>query len=477
MGTYCNYHPTRPAQWICPDCEVNYCSDCVDRRVREFYGKKKVHYFCPECNVAVERTAFEDTIVPFWKRLPSFFSYPFHHRPFALILGLSGVSVLLSWLPFWGFFVGMGVWVIILKYSFAALRNTANGNMQPPKAESDILFADFGIVFKQMLIYIIIGIAFFKVTQTTGAFIGLLFLCFAILSIPAMIIVLIGTESLLHAINPIVFAPMAWRVGWSYLLMYLFLVLLGGAPAVLGQFITGYLPALFEQFLSIAAESFYTLISYHLMGYVIYQYHEEIGYEVDLEDVELAPNEIPSEKDAAEKALSRADMLVREGRVDDAIILIKSETKGGISNLDLAERYYNLLKIKEKIPDQLEHGKVYLDLLMKTNQMDKICEVYSECISKNVGFKLTPSTVLKVASCLNQTGKPKESVDAYNRFIKGNPKDPSIPKAYFLASNIINEKLNNPRKAVTILNGLIKKYPEHEIIPHVKKYLGHIKIS
>jgi tetratricopeptide (TPR) repeat protein len=273
------------------------------------------------------------------------------------------------------------------------------------------------------------------------------------------------------------FVVMAWRIGWSYLLMYFFLILLGGAPAVIGRYIIGYLPASLNLFLLKVAENFYMIISYHLMGYVIFQYHEEIGYEVDLKEEELPSNEMPSEQDEADKILNRVDMLIKEGRLDDAIFLIRNEAKGAITNLSLAERYYNLLKIKEQIPDMVKHGKVYLDLLAKGNQKDKLCEVYSECASKDAGFTPNPTTLLKTASCFNESGKPKESIEAYSRFVKGNPENPLVPKAYFLASNILNEKLKNPRKAAGILKALIKKYPNHDIIPHAQKYLSQIKIS
>jgi TolA-binding protein len=82
--------------------------------------------------------------------------------------------------------------------------------------------------------------------------------------------------------------------------------------------------------------------------------------------------------------------------------------------------------------------------------------------------------MFRVANCLNEAGNPKGAVNTYNRFIKASPRDPFIPKAYFLAANIINEKLKNPSQAAGILKRLIKAYPNHEITPHVEKYLRQI---
>jgi len=49
------------------------------------------------------------------------------------------------------------------------------------------------------------------------------YLIVVIMSIPAMIIIFVTTESLINAINPMLFIPLAIRIGWGYLLMYFFL--------------------------------------------------------------------------------------------------------------------------------------------------------------------------------------------------------------------------------------------------------------
>lgn len=477
MKTVCEYHPTRPAEWNCPECNDSFCADCVDTRVVEQYGKKERWHFCPKCNVQVNRLAFENTVETFWNRLPRFFVYPFHPRPLLLMAALAVASVLFSGPGLIMMLIRFAIWAVILKYSFAALKSTANGKLIPPKVNLQTISDDFEVVFKQIGIYVIIGFAFFKVAQIAGIVVGLLFLSVAILSIPAMVIVLVATNSLLHAINPMIFARMAWRIGWGYLLMCIFLALLGAAPAVLGRYIIVFLPDILHGFLFTMAKSFYTIISYHLMGYVIFQYHEEIGYEVDLDEEEASLDKTTPEQNVENELLNKIDILVKEGKLDEAISLIKDETGGVISDLNLAERYFNLLKIKQLTPEMLKHGEVYLELLAKEDQRDKLCEVYLECISKKPELTISSSTTFKVASCLNEAGNPKGAIVAYNRFIKANPKNPLIPKAYFLAANVINEKLKNPRKAIGILKGLIKTYPNHEIVPYVQNYIKQMSIS
>ena len=40
--------------------------------------------------------------------------------------------------------------------------------------------------------------------------------------VPSMVILLVTTGSLIHALNPVVFVGLAFRIGWAYFLMNFF---------------------------------------------------------------------------------------------------------------------------------------------------------------------------------------------------------------------------------------------------------------
>jgi tetratricopeptide (TPR) repeat protein len=337
-----------------------------------------------------------------------------------------------------------------------------------------MLTGDISIVFKQIAFYIIIGFASNWVANNMGFMVSALFQIAVILFTPAMIIMLVATESLIAAINPVLFISMTWRIGWSYLLMFLFLLMLKFAPLFLWQYLLSYLPGTIQLFLLPIAIIYYLFVAYHLMGYVLLQYHEEIGYDVDVEEEELIADGTIEKHVGKSEILNRVDMLIQDGKVDEAIALIKEETAGNISDIHLAERYYKLLNIKQIIPEMLSHAKLYLDLLVKQKAGQQVCKVYQDCLVKDSEFLPSSETLLKVAGYLNDSAKPEEAVQTYNRFIKADPKNKLVPKAYFLAASVINEKLKNKPKAVSILNAVVKKYPNHEIIPYVQRYLKQI---
>ncbi len=282
----CSYHPTKAARYHCPRCEANFCPECISHRQTEVYGKVRDFFFCPKCNVQVDMLSVGSFIAPFWNRLPQFFAYPFHLRPLLLMLVLTSVGVFFAEFPF----TNLILWVILIKYCYAVLRNTVQGNLQPPALSYEVLGKDVGQAFKQIALFFLMGGALVLIVAAFGVNIGYLCLFLGILLTPAMIIVLVVSDSLINALNPVAFMTVAYRIGWGYLLMYLFLSFLSAAPAFLASNFTSFLPPMVRLFLLTAASQYYTIISYSLMGYVILQYHEEIGYEVRPEDfVDQAP--------------------------------------------------------------------------------------------------------------------------------------------------------------------------------------------
>ncbi len=478
MKKFCEYHSTKPAYWNCPKCGSYFCPDCIVTRKKGGVLKNESVHLCPKCNVETSWVGVANIIEPFWTRLPKFFTYPFSLQPLALIIILSIASLILSKLSIIGLLLKIVLWGILFKYSFSALKATAHGDLTPPGITSKTISEDFMQVFKQIAIYIIIGFIFAWLIPTAGIIVAVLFLIFALLYVPAIIILLVTTKSLLHAVNPVVFTRLAFRIGRGYFLMYFFLFLLGSAPAILGQYIMKFLPAqLFELFIGFA-KNYYTIISYHLMGYVILQYHEEVGYQVDYEDFKesvVKPKEI--EEDESTNMLNRVNIMIKDGKLDDAISFIKDTTKTHpITNITLSERYLNLLIMKKQKPAMLKHCITHLDLLAHENIKIKACELYAKCLAMNKEFIPTSFALFKIGGWLNETGKTKESIRTYNRMIKAFPNDALVPKAYYRCAQIFHDRMMDPSRAKKILSALIKKYPEHEIIPQVKNYLNHMGI-
>jgi tetratricopeptide (TPR) repeat protein len=364
------------------------------------------------------------------------------------------------------------------------LRNTTQGNLRPPNLSYEVIGENFGEAFKQIGLFMIMGIAISLIFHQLGQEMGILSLFAAVLLLPAMIIVLATTDSLIAAINPVACMTIAYNIGWGYLLMYLFLALLLSAPAFLVGNLAPFLAPEMWQFLSNFTNNYYTIISYNLMGYVILQYHENIGHEVTAADftdqapvLEVQSFSARDGREATEAILNHIEILIKDGRAEDAVMLLRDRMRGRAPDRLLAERYYNLLKITQRIPELLKHSVSYLDLLSAENEKATACKVYKECLSHDPEFSPDPEALFKIAVWCMEDGGAKLGMNSLVQFIRTNPQHAMAPKAHFVLARNLHEKFHNPAKAEQVLQGLIQRYPDHDLAAHAGQYLERIRQS
>ncbi len=478
MKKHCDFHATRTAHWSCSKCGALLCSDCVSKREQGGIASKAPLHFCPRCNLPMDWVGVANVIDPFWNRMPRIFSYPFAVQPLVFMAVVSGLTLFFSGAGIFSMLMRAIIWLIVLKYSFESLKATARGDLNPPPISLETISDDFQQVFKQFGIYLLIFLASGWVAATLGVFPGYVAMVLLLFLVPAMVILLVTTGSFLHAINPLLFVRLAVRIGWGYLVMFIFLMLLGSAPAFLAHYIIRFFPDGLNAAIFGFAKSFYTIVSYHMMGYVILQYHDRIGYHVDYEDFKDPSADgaraQPADPDAA--VLTQITPLIQDGRLEEAIGVIKQMTGSeGIKGLNLSERYYTLLKMKKRTAQLLEHGVRHLELLAAQNERKKALAVYGECLKLDGKFLPKADTLFKIGGWLNESGKIKAAVGVYNRLVKAYSENPLSARAYFRAAQIFHDRLMSTEKARAILKGVMRKYPNHEIIPHVENYLAHLQ--
>ena len=481
MKEYCNYHPRELAHWRCPKCFQTYCNACVDIRKGGAFGNQDMQ-FCRSCNQPVQWVGAANLIDPFWRRLPKFFTYPLGLQPLILMIALALGGVFFMKPSLISTIMRILMWGVLFKYAFAALKKTAQGNLDAPAISLETITNDFFQVFKQIGIYFIIFFLYGWLAFKMGIIVASVFLALALFMVPSMIILLVATGSLLQAVNPMLFIPLAFRIGKGYFIMYFFLLLLGAAPTVVARNLvdmTQILPPQLFVFIVGFAENYYTIISYHLMGYVILQYHEEVGYEVDYENfrdphqASETPAEVPPTGQG--DILNPVNTMIKSGKLDEAIDFIKARTaETGITDLTLSEIFFNLLKIKKRKTDLLDHCNTHLALMARANQKSKVCRLYTSCLKLDGSFTPRAETLFKIGEWLNETGKTKAAINSFNRLTKAYPQDALVPKAYFRSAQIFNDRLMNRDRARKILEGLIDKYPDSDIMSKAKAYLAHI---
>lgn len=485
MPLTCDRHPTSPAWWRCPRCHKNLCPRCISKRPIGHFQEGML-YFCPRCNVEAKVQELSQVISPFWERLHKFFVYPLASvQSVGIILALSLLSTIFNRGGLFSLLIKFILWSVMVKYSYESLRRTAQGFFKPPPLSEKVLVEDYDIVFKQIVLYIVLFCILIFVVIPAGPFFTFLYILFCGLGLPSMLTILIINSSLIQAINPVMVVGLITRIGWSYFLLLLFLLLLSGAPAALSFAFIQHLPENLQLFLNILASNYYTLITYHMVGYVILQYHHRIGYPVELETIlaSIYPDGVGESETSVSREnqnrnadlVNEIGLLIQEGELDKAIAKIEQRVEiMEIDDLELSQRYVGLLKMREQRQKLLNYAPHHLELVVKSGSKNKAIELYSECLRLDKSFAPHALVLFKIASWLNESDRNKEAIIALNALIKGHPKDPLVPKAYYRAALIFNECLKNESKAKQILNGLIRKFPDHEITTFAKNYLSHL---
>jgi tetratricopeptide (TPR) repeat protein len=483
MTVFCKHHLNEAAHWECPNCDSFYCDCCITKR-QGGYGGKETFHFCPSCNRPAEWIAATNVVRPFWEMLQSFFVYPFTNM-FTVIfmVGISIACAVFAGKGLLGNLALLAVFILTMKYSFAAMAATARGALVPPavdlKSLSENAQQAFVPGFLTILIFFLCGI----VGAKTGPAGAVLFLIAGFLCLPAMIMSYMAGGGIIHAVNPALFIRIITRIGGAYFSMVFFLVLLLSAPNALSYAVGRFLPPSLQTVLLTFVNCYYSIVFYHLMGYVLLQYHREIGYTVDREDFIFQPGgksaapAAPVRNDPASQLLERIGFLAREGKYDEALVLVKNETKGRIDSPQLSAQYYKLLKMRND-PGLKDHLEPHVKMMISANDKKEACDAFMTALSQKTDMDLPPQSLIKLAGWLNETGAHRESVSTYNRIISGKADAPHlVPMAYFRAACVLYEKLNDKEKAGKIFRMLKSKYPMDDIIPHVDNYLRRIEAT
>jgi len=476
MHDTCLFHPSSQGEWTCQHCGASFCEQCAVWKDTGWERGKKPRAFCPRCNQRLQWVGAANLLPPFWERLHRFFLYPFHSQTLILLVIVAAATVVLGRVPILGFVVQIGAYFLMLRYAYEILTTTAKGNLYPPSVSTRILEYDLTPVLKQFVLFFLLGLGGFLVT-TVSPWLLLAYILFVLVFLPALLMVLISTGSLIHALNPVIFVSLAWRIGPAYLLMYFFLILLGLAPGALTQTIVLHLPSLVQPFLAVAAKYYYMFVSFHLIGYVLLQYHLEIGYEVRYEDFrapELENSGSAGQGGGATWSEERhADSLIQNGRYDEAReFLSRRFEQAREPSTELCRKYFQLMQLKGD-GDLTRIGRHLIPGLLASGERREATRVFDKCREQDSTFLPDADSLFQLAEARDEAGEHKNAMGLFQSLYRNHPDHSRAVEALFRIGYILNERLLAPEKARRVLEGVITRYPRDPLRKKIENYLRH----
>lgn len=307
-----------------------------------------------------------------------------------------------------------------------------------------------------------LGLLNYALAQALGEWAVAVFGLVVNLALSASMMVLATTSSLRSALNPSIVFGLIFRIGWPYLALVAFLTLLSGSTWALVAFLAQRVEP--QALLVITGLSFmyFTVIMFHLMGYVVYQYHERLG---------ITPTQA-EEAEPQDPELEQFRGFMAEGKYAAALEELRNIVPRRWGALELHRLVHKLAKLTNNQEVLLRHGEQYIGVLLEQNRVREAMEIYQDLVAAKPQFRpALADQHLPIAQMLRDSRLPKEAITLINGFHKRFPASELTPALYLLAARIFHDDLNDDAKAGQILRFVAAQYPSHGLIGSVQHYL------
>ena len=460
----CHYHPGDPAKWHCGECQLHYCSRCMpdaDTRQRRA--------LCPGCSKAMRYLGAATEVVPFWQRIGAFFQYPFHTDPLIVIAICTLVPIVAP-----ANLIGLIIWVALalalFKYTYAVINRTAEGHLKPPPVAEAFTGSGFSIVILQFLVFVLMGGLIGAAAMIGGPILAMLALAFVVLALPASIMVLAMERSVGAAVNPMNLAVLISRIGTPYFLLYGYLILLTLASGAAQDFAVSHAPLWVAQPLAGFLNSTFTLILFHMLGYLLFQYQEELGFASDIQDAEsLADNH---QRDRSSRFDADLDMNLKDGNYDRVQSMLKDALKKDRDDPRRLGQLYHLLAARNDTAELYRHHPRLMAWLAQRNDGDGLNGLMEALQTVEPNFQLEdPDLVIECATSLYHRGHFKSALRLLQDFHKRFPNNEQLAPAYLLAAQVLANGLQQWEKASAFLAFIQKRCQTHPLHSQIDTWL------
>ena len=450
----CKYHTQDKAQWYCHQCDISFCVNCCDINPREIAPR------CLLCRTHLESYGVSDKVTPFWNKLSEFNKYPWQENASKFLLTYMGIAFVIGLITDFIPLVMIQLLLLLALYSigigyvFTVLTRGARGNMNAPSYDEALVFNSDSMTFKVILLYIeLIGLGYIGYLIFGGGFI---LPYIAILSIcsPAMLIILAMEKHVTSALNPARIASCIRAVGWPYLLLFGFSFLIDlGLEFAQGQ-LHFWLPQAIAYPLLFGVLAYFYIVKFSMFGYVAFQYHTELGYGIDAEN--LLEND---DTGVVKRLMAKADVYIQEGRFEDAEDVLYDLANDKAHTVKALERLVRLNIVRRNPVGVVKAANNYYKNPKLAAIGGDALRLYLEIIGFEARFKPTNAGARTVLINHMKHKRYEEDVNKLSAINEKLQTDVNLPWLMLARARFESEVMNNDTSALQMLNKLLSKYP------------------
>jgi len=450
---YCKFHPLDAASYYCESCDQHTCKHCSNEG-----DAHQTSVQCFNCDQPLEPHGAAHTAVPFWRNLEAMFKYGIHPQALIAIGIAAGLSLLSLAMPLLILLYA----AFITKYCFSCLERTAQGQMtavdftQAYSGGFKLMIQVFGII---LVAIVVVMLADNFIGTGIAVLLGLL----AIIAFPASMIILAMEEDLKEAVNPLNQLQLIIKIGPAYLLLIVFLIIMMSSTEAILYFIDDSY-AMIKTILGAIATSYYAIVMYHLMGYVIFQYQGDIGFVAE-EDHHQKHHRTDDQLITAE-----ISVLVKSGNYKKAISRYEYWLKQHPNSPRIEEDYFKLLLNMSEQEATFVYADKYLHRLLEQSNDIKAIHITKQLVNRYKDYKPFQAGLrVKLAQAFEEAEEYKLSAallkDFHKDFINNKT---GIIEAYELMVKVLSHFPNMKKQQdlyqhfVTVTKSKMPKEPDRK---------------
>ena len=383
---------------------------------------------------------------PFWQRIPSIILYPVRGAALVTLVMLA-VLAMLRGVPFLGWLIAIGMWLGAYKYAFEILRRSADGDMDPPEV---VLTVDSGVVWRFLVLQVVLGVGFVFLALTKSMLLIVGGLALLVFLQPALTMTLAMTGSLSEALNPSTAFSIVGRIGWPYLAVVGLLFVIQLSAVTAGAWLGAVMPSFLANWLATVFGFWGLFSAFHLMGYLVYQAHDALGYEPASQRADALRPQLGTV--GGEAVIAEVEPLIREGRMADAIALLRTEVRTRAVSIEVHELYRRLLQKAGEPRVVAEHARQFLHQLMLEKQDRKALGLLRECLDADPSFTpLLPEHGTRLAEQARLGGQAQLAVDALHALFNAHPGEADSAQWGLSAAMLMLERFDRKAEAKVLL--------------------------
>lgn len=355
------------------------------------------------------------------------------------------------------------------RYAVEVLLRSAEGKLDAPEFAIGV---DDNVATSQMVlqVFLFLVIVLGQAAWHDRAWVWLIPLAVALIT-PAATLSLAIDRYFLKALNPWVWLQVMLAFGGSYFLVAAALLV---SNAVRLWFDGGstWLPSFLSLPLTWLVNNYLTVLSFHMMGYLVYQDHARIGYQQRPDPV-LPP--LRHREDPDQALIDQTRGLAASGQSDAAIALLRAhlDQRGGTPVLH--EHYRGLLSAANQQQELTRHGQQYLLVLIAQAAFARAVPLLLDCQSRDPDHCLpVADDIARLAEEASKRGQHQAAIRLLENAFKKFPKKSEGPGWALFGARLLAERLGHVEDASRLLAATRERYPEHPETAAMDRYLAYL---